>query len=80
MCATMEIDAGYIEDGGDYRSLLGISTALTDETLLPHIIDSVNIANNTSKNQHCDILPESLSEKLWIGLNTARDVLKIITQ
>ena len=33
-----------------------------------------------SMNQHCDISPESLSEKLWISLNTARDTLKVTTQ
>ena len=35
VCATMERDAGYIQDGGDQRLLSGVSTALTDETLLP---------------------------------------------
>ena len=34
VCATMERDAGYIQDGGDQRLLSGVSTALTDETLL----------------------------------------------
>ena len=61
VCATMEIDAGYIEDVGDYCLLSSISTALTDKILLPRIIDSVHIANTTSKNRHCDILPESFS-------------------
>ena len=76
----MERDAGYIEDGGDQRLLAGISTALTDETLLPCIINSVHIANTTSRNRHCDISPESLSGKLLVGLNTARDTLKVTTQ
>ena len=76
----MERDAGYIEDGGDQRLLAGISTALTDETLLPRIVDCIHIANTTSRNRHCDISPESLSEKLRIGLNTARDTLKVTTQ
>ena len=80
VCATVERDTGYIADGGDYRLSLGISTALKDETLFPRIIDCVNIANTTSKNQHCDISPKSLSEKLRIGLNTARDTLEITTQ
>ena len=83
MCATIEIDAGYITNGGDYRLLSGDLTALTDETLLPRIIDSVNIANTTSKNQHYDNSPNwhnSLSEKLRIGLNTAQDTLKIMTK
>ena len=80
VCATMERDAGYIEDAGDYCLLAGISTALTDETLLPRIIDNVHIANTKSKNRHCDISPESLSQKLRIGLNTARDTLKVTTQ
>ena len=80
VCATMERDAGYKADGGDQRLLSGISTALTDETLLPRIIDSIHIANTTSRNRHCNISPESLSEKLQIGLNTARDTLKVTTQ
>ena len=80
VCATMERDAGYIEDGGDQRLLSGISTVLTDETLLLRIVDYIHIANTTSRNRHCDISPESLSEKLWIGLNTACDTLKATTQ
>ena len=76
----MERDAGYIEDGGDQRLLAGISTALTDETLLPRIVDCIHIVNTTSRNRHWDISPESLSEKLQIGLNTARGTLKVTTQ
>ena len=60
--------------------LSGISTTLKDETLLPQIVDCVNIANTTSKNWHCDISPESLLQKLRIGLNTAHDTLKVTTQ
>ena len=44
------------------------------------IVDCVHIANTTSRNWHCDMSPESLSEKLRIGLNTARDMLKVTTQ
>ena len=80
VCATMKRDAGYIQDGGDQLLLSGISTALTDETLLPRIVDCVHIANATSRNRHCDISPESLSQKLRIGLNTACDTLKVTTQ
>ena len=76
----MERNAGYIQDGGDQRLLLGVSTVLTDKTLLPRIINSVHIANTTSRNRHCDISPKSLSQKLRIGLNTARDMLKVTTQ
>ena len=76
----MERDAGYIQDGGDHQLLSGISTALTDETLLPRIVDCVHIANTMSRNRHCDISPESLSQKLQIGLNTAHDTLKVTTQ
>ena len=47
VCATMARDAGYTEDSGDQRLLSGISTALTDETLLPRIINRVHIANTT---------------------------------
>ena len=63
-CATMEQDIGYIQDDGYQRLLSGISTALTDETLLPRIVDCVDIANTTSRNRHCDISSESLSQKL----------------
>ena len=80
VCAIMERDASYIQDGGNQRLLSGISTALTDETLLPRIVDCVHIANTTSRNWHCDISPESLSQKLQIGLNTACDTLTVITQ
>ena len=80
VCATMERDAGYIQDGGDQQLLSGISTALTDETLLPRIVNCIHIANATSRNWHCDVLPESLSQKLKIGLNTACDTLKVTTQ
>ena len=38
------------------------------------------IANTTSSDRHCDISPESLSQKLRIGLNTARNTLKVTTQ
>ena len=76
----MEQDAGYIQDGGDQHLLSGISTTLTDETLPPRIVNCVHIANTTSRNQHCNISPESLSQKLRIGLNTARDTLKVTTQ
>ena len=64
VCATMERDTGYIVDGGDQRLLSGISTSLMNETLLPHIVDYIHIANTTSRNRHCDISPESLSKKI----------------
>ena len=57
VCSTAKRDAGYIEDGGDYELLSGVSTALTKETLLSRIIDCVNIANTTSRNRHYDISP-----------------------
>ena len=43
-------------------------------------MDCVHIANITSRNRHCNISTESLSQKLRIGLNTARDTLKVTTQ
>ena len=76
----MKRDAGYIQDGGDQRLLSGTSTTLTNETLLLWIVDCVHIAKATSRNRHCDISAESLSQKLRIGLNTARDTLKVTTQ
>ena len=80
ICETMERDVGYIEDCGDSRKLSGISTALTDETLLPRLLDNVHIANTISNNHHSNISPESLYNKWRISLNTARDTLKITTQ
>ena len=42
VCATMERDAGYIEDAGDYRLLAGISTALTDASKHHHTLANPN--------------------------------------
>ena len=58
----MKQDAGYIENGGDQRLLSSISTALMDGALLLRIINSVHIANTTSRNRYCDISHEFLSE------------------
>ena len=55
VCSHMERDAGYIQDGGDNQYLSGISTALTDETLLPRMISNVNVAKIASKTRHSDI-------------------------
>jgi hypothetical protein len=44
---------------------------------LPRLIGNFNIANTISNNRHSDISLESMS-KIWrIGLNTARDTLRI---
>ena len=81
VCATMERDTGYIEGSGDYCLLSGTSTALTNKSVLPRTVNSVKyITNTTSRNRHCDIFSESLSEKFQIGINTAQDTLKISTQ
>jgi hypothetical protein len=80
VCETLERDTGYIKDSGDSRLIASISTALTDETLLPRIVANVHIAETISENRHSDISPESLSAKWRIGLNTARDTLKVTTQ
>ena len=80
VCSHMERDAGYIQDGNDNRYLSGISTALTDETLLPRMISNVNIAKIASKTRHSDISPESLSRKWRIGLETSRATLAQTTQ
>ena len=64
VCATIEQDKSYIVDGGDQRLLSSISTALTDKTLLPCIVDCIHIVNTTSRNRHYDMSPNSLSEKL----------------
>ena len=80
VCSHMERDAGYIQDGSDNRYLSGISTALTDETLLPRMISNVNIAKIASKTRHSDISPKSLSRKWRIGLETSRATFAQTTQ
>ena len=44
VCTTIERDAGYIEDSGEQCLLPGILSTLTDETLLPRIINRIHIA------------------------------------
>lgn len=80
VCNTMERYIGYIKDGRNYRLLIRISTVLTDRTLLPCILDSINDPNTISMNRHCDISLKSLSDKWIIVLNTACDTLKSTTQ
>ena len=55
----MEQNAEYSAEADNYRMLVGISMALSNKTLLPPLIDNVNVANTTSRNHHCDINPES---------------------
>jgi len=55
VCTTIERDAKYIADGGDYKLLAGTSTALTKKTLQPCLTDSLNVVNTTSRNRHYDI-------------------------
>ena len=80
VCEEMERDAGYIQGSGDTRLLSDVSTAFTDKTLLPRIVSNVHIASTTTSDRHCDISPETLSEKWRIGLKTARETLRITTQ
>ena len=80
VCATMERDAGFIPYGNVDRLLAGISTALTDETLLPRMIHNVNVAETVSDTRHSDISPETLSRKWRISLDSAKETLQITTQ
>ena len=80
VCETLKRDAGYIQDSGDLQLLSGISTALTDKTLLPRLVSNVHVAKTVSANRHSDISPETLSKKWRIGLSTAQDTLQITTQ
>ena len=80
VCEEMERDAGLIQGSGDARLLSDVSTAFTDETLLPRIVLNVHVASTTTSDRHCDISPETLSEKWRIGLETARETLRITTQ
>ena len=70
----------FINNGGNIRLLAGISTALTDKTLLPRMIDSVYIAETVSKTRHSDISPVTLLSKLRISLDYAQDTLQATTQ
>ena len=63
VCSVMERDAPLIQDGGDQRLMDGISTVITDKTLLPRIIYNVYVASTVSKERHSDISPETLLKK-----------------
>ena len=92
VCDTEELDAGLVDSDGDARLVAGISTALTDETLLPRIVSNVrvahegieskkiNISDTVSANRHSDISPETLSRHWAIGVETARKTLRVTTQ
>lgn len=71
----MERDAGFIQGSGDVHLLSDVSSAFTDETLLPRIVSNVHIASTTTSDRHCDISPNTLSEKWRIGLETAKETL-----
>ena len=68
----------------DYISLL--SPAYSPRELLPALISNVRVKtyNNTSavnsQERHSEISPENLASKWKIGLQTARDTLKVTTQ
>ena len=82
VCDRQETDAGLMPDWDEERKLSMISTALTDETLLPRIVSNVmidglrNVFTAASKDRHSDISPESLSRKWNIGLRTAKQTLE----
>ena len=60
VCVNIKMDVGYITNVLDYIRLAGISTALTDKTLLPRSIDNIKVANNASQNCYCDTTSEFL--------------------
>lgn len=81
-CDDLERDAGLMPLCDEKRKLSMISTDLTNETLLPRLVLNVNIDSTkhgifatTSDDSHLDISPESLSQKLHIGLETAKKPL-----
>ena len=50
VCEPLKCDAGYIQDSGDLRLLSGISTALTDKTLLQRLVTNIHVAKTVSAN------------------------------
>ena len=77
------------------KLLVGISSSLTLETMLPRILSSVRVATYLPENQgtdsrkvsaigsktrHSIVSPEELSRKWRVGINTARETLKATTQ
>ena len=73
-------------------ALSRISAALTTRTLLPALMTNIRytgeesssnanvISSVNSRARHADISPEALAEKWKIGLQTAKDTLKVTTQ
>ena len=49
ICEESEEDAGLVNSVGDDALLSAISTGLTDETLLPRLVYSVNVSESTEK-------------------------------
>ena len=84
VCDIEKLDAGLLDSDRDARLVAGVSTALTDETLLPRIVSNVrvayegiesnkiNISDTVSANRHSDISPETLSRHWAIGVETER--------
>jgi hypothetical protein len=73
---------GYNFD--DYY-LSDISDALTDRSMLTHMISSIRVnsvktSQLTSATRHSIVTPEALSNKWRIGLDTAKNTLKVTTQ
>ena len=92
VCETEDLDAGLVDLVGDARLVAGISTALTDETLLPRVVSNVNVAHEgiesrkinisdtvLENHRHSDISPETLSRHCAIGVETARKTIKAKT-
>jgi hypothetical protein len=76
--------------------LASVSSTLTMETMLPRILSSIRVATYLpqnpqedddrkisavgSKTRHSDVTPEELSRKWRVGIDTARQTLKVTTQ
>ena len=67
--------------------LSSVSSALCDETMVPRLVSSVNVATYmrdaasvATKQRHSSVNAEELARKWHIGLETARKTFKVTTQ
>ena len=83
------------DDPESDKLFIGVSLSLTLETVLPRILSSVrvatylpengqeepcNVSSIGSKTRHSTVLPQELSRKWRVGINTARQTFKATTQ
>ena len=80
-----------LDEGESDIALSKVSTALTPKTMLSALATSVRYSGEedlkmtkvsavNTRSRHADVTPEVLAEKWRIGLQTAKDTLKVTTQ